>query len=167
MIHYSYIETDIGLIELVEEKNQIAQIHLVQNKEHQESNNELLLKAKQELQEYFLGVRKSFDIMIKLIGTEFQRKVWNELLKIPYGETASYRDIASRVGNEKAVRAVGGAVHKNPLLIVVPCHRVIGKNGSLTGFACGIEVKEKLLNLENGVSDFFENDSIQKTKLKT
>lgn len=150
-MHYDYLKTDIGLIEIIEESGKIVKIHVVENKEYQESNNELLLKAKQELKEYFLGVRKSFDIKIKLIGTEFQRKVWSELFKIPYGETVSYLDIASRVGNKKAVRAVGGAIHHNPLLIMIPCHRVIGKNGGLTGFACGIEVKEKLLNLENGV----------------
>ena len=107
-------------------------------------------KAYIELKEYFEGGRKVFDIPIKLNGTDFQKKVWEELLKIPYGETKSYLDIAKSIGNPKACRAVGGAYNKNPIMIIVPCHRVIGKNGDLVGYAGGIEVKQKLLDLEQG-----------------
>lgn len=105
-------------------------------------------KAYIELKEYFEGGRKVFDIPIKLNGTNFQKKVWEELLKIPYGETKSYLDIAKSIGNPKACRAVGMANNKNKIIIIVPCHRVIGSNKKLVGYAGGLDVKEKLLNLE-------------------
>lgn len=98
--------------------------------------------------EYEKGKRKVFDLPLHIVGTEFQRKVWNALLEIPYGETRSYQDIAIRIGNPKAVRAVGGACNRNPIGIIVPCHRVVGKNGSLTGYAGGLSYKELLLNKE-------------------
>ena len=99
---------------------------------------------------YFSKKRKSFDIPIKLEGTEFQKRVWDALIQIPYGKTCTYKDIAEKIGNPKACRAVGGANNKNPIMIIVPCHRVIGKNGDLVGYAGGIEVKQKLLDLEQG-----------------
>lgn len=105
-------------------------------------------KAYIELKEYFEGGREVFDIPIKLNGTDFQKKVWEELLKIPYGETKSYLDIAKSIGNPKACRAVGMANNKNKIIIIVPCHRVIGSNKKLVGYAGGLDVKEKLLNLE-------------------
>jgi len=98
--------------------------------------------------EYEKGVRKSFDLPLHIVGTEFQKKVWNALLEIPYGETRSYQEIAIRVGNPKAVRAVGGACNRNPIGIIVPCHRVVGKNGSLTGYAGGLDYKKMLLEHE-------------------
>lgn len=102
----------------------------------------------QEIQEYFQGERQNFTFPIEAEGTEFQKKVWKALRDIPYGETRSYKDIAIAIGNEKACRAVGGANNKNPHIIVVPCHRVIGNNGSLVGYAAGLAMKVKLLNLE-------------------
>lgn len=105
-------------------------------------------EAERQLVQYFLGERRIFDFPFKMKGTEFQKKVWAELQKIPYGETRSYSEIAERIQNPKAVRAVGMANHRNPLAIVVPCHRVIGKNGSLTGYAGGIDKKRMLLELE-------------------
>ncbi len=105
-------------------------------------------KALLQLGEYFGGKRKRFDLPLELHGTEFQKKVWNALCGIPYGETRSYKEIARIIGNPKAVRAVGGANNRNKLMIVVPCHRVIGANGSLTGYASGTDVKKKLLDLE-------------------
>ena len=105
-----------------------------------------------QLQGYFSGTLKRFEVPICLSGTEFQQSVYRQLLAIPYGETRSYSDIAEAVGNKKAVRAVGHANSKNPIAIVVPCHRVIGQDGSLTGFAGGIEVKKMLLKLENAMS---------------
>lgn len=108
----------------------------------------LLKKAAEELAEYLEGERKTFSLPCNPKGTEFQKKVWSALRKIPYGETRSYQQIAEAIGNTKACRAVGMANNKNPILIVIPCHRVIGKNGSLVGFGCGIELKEKLLKLE-------------------
>ena len=108
----------------------------------------MIKKAYTQLEEYLSGKRTEFDIEIEKIGTEFQKKVWKELLNIPYGETRSYKDIAIAIGNEKACRAVGNANNKNPIAIIVPCHRVIGSNGSMTGYAGGLDIKEKLLKIE-------------------
>lgn len=116
--------------------------------------SELLQKARQELEEYFAGIRREFDLPLHMHGTEFQVKVWNALRQIPYGETCSYQDIAERIGNPKACRAVGGANNKNQILILVPCHRVIGKDGSLVGFGGGLDMKEYLLKLERSRGDF-------------
>lgn len=115
-----------------------------QNKKHP-----VLLKAKQQLEEYFKGQRTDFDVPIEFYGTSFQQQVWQALLTIPYGETRSYKQIAQQIGNEKAVRAVGAANGKNPISIIAPCHRVIGTNGKLVGFAGGLERKEILLNIES------------------
>lgn len=109
----------------------------------------LLCQAAAEIEEYLNGRRKEFEAPIHLAGTAFQKKVWEALRRIPYGETRSYQEIAKSVGNPRACRAVGMANHKNPLMILVPCHRVVGKNGNLTGYAGGLEVKKFLLELEN------------------
>lgn len=108
----------------------------------------LLKEAVKQFGEYFAGDRREFDLPVRLRGTRFQLAVWNALRAIPYGETRSYADIAAAVGNEKACRAVGMANHRNPVSIIVPCHRVIGKGGSLTGYGGGIDKKEFLLNHE-------------------
>lgn len=108
----------------------------------------LLKRANEELEEYFIGKRKNFDLPLAMEGTEFQKKVWEALINIPYGHTVSYKDIAIKVGNDKASRAVGMANNKNPIPIIVPCHRVIGANGKLVGYAGGIDIKQKLLNIE-------------------
>ena len=112
------------------------------------SEDELLCRCAQELEEYFLGNRTVFDLPLSLKGTEFQKKVWNILTDIPYGHTETYGSIALKAGNPQASRAVGSACHNNPVWILIPCHRVIGKNGSLTGYAGGIERKQKLLEME-------------------
>lgn len=101
-----------------------------------------------ELTEYFLGKRKQFTVPLHLVGTEFQKKVWRALLEVPYGKTVTYKDIAKKIGNPKALRAVGMANNKNKIPIIVPCHRVIGSDGKLTGYAAGLSIKEKLLKLE-------------------
>lgn len=108
-------------------------------------------KVYEQIQEYLQGRRKEFDLNYRLSGTEFQLSVWRELLKIPYGETRTYKEVAREIGNDKAARAVGMANNRNPLNIIIPCHRVIGANGSLTGYAGGITIKEKLLELEKSV----------------
>ena len=108
----------------------------------------LLLEAEKQLAEYFAGTRREFALPLAPAGTEFQRKVWDALCTIPYGETRSYGEIAAAIGKPKAARAVGSAVHRNPLPVILPCHRVIGANGSLTGFAWGTEAKAVLLALE-------------------
>lgn len=115
-----------------------------------ESNSDIIQVIKRQLQEYFYGTRKKFDIKFDTSqGTDFQRRVWQALRDIPYGETRTYGEIAKNVGSPKGARAVGMACNKNPLLIITPCHRVIGSTGSLTGFACGIDIKKLLLDIEN------------------
>jgi methylated-DNA-[protein]-cysteine S-methyltransferase len=110
--------------------------------------NHVLTKAAKELKEYFSGTRKRFTFAMEPAGTAFQIGVWNELLKIPYGETATYGQIAMAIGNPKAARAVGMACNRNPIWIVIPCHRVVGAGGSLVGYALGTGMKQTLLELE-------------------
>jgi len=112
---------------------------------------DLLKKAGQQIKEYFEGTRLSFDLPLKMEGTEFQIKVWNALLQIPFGETRSYKQIAEAVGNPLGSRAIGNANNKNKISIIVPCHRVIGANGKLVGYEGGLDIKEKLLNLEKEI----------------
>ncbi|OTG68427.1 glycosyltransferase [Acinetobacter sp. ANC 4218] len=114
-------------------------------------NHPILLATQKQLTEYFAGTRQQFDLPLDFEGTEFQKKVWQALLTIPFGETRSYRDIAEQVGNVKAVRAVGAANGKNPISIIAPCHRVVGTNGKLVGFAGGLDNKEILLKLESSL----------------
>lgn len=113
----------------------------------------VLYEAKRQLEEYFAGERREFDLPLQPEGTEFQKKVWAALTLIPYGETACYKDIAARIGNEKACRAVGMANNRNKIPIVIPCHRVIGADGSLVGYGGGLKIKEKLLELESSARE--------------
>lgn len=113
-----------------------------------EKETTIIKEAAKQLEEYLDGKRIVFDIPLNPSGTDFQAKVWAELRKVPYGETRTYKDIALAIGNPNASRAVGSANNKNPILIFTPCHRIIGSNGSLTGFAAGINLKQKLINLE-------------------
>lgn len=114
-----------------------------------ESDTHVLLStARRQLHEYLHTDRKQFNLPIDFVGTEFQNKVWQELAKIPYGQRQSYADIAKRIGQRKAVRAVGTAIGKNPISVIVPCHRVLGTNGSLAGYAGGLQRKKWLLELE-------------------
>lgn len=116
--------------------------------EHWETD--VLREGYRQLVEYFAGERREFHLPLHPRGTPFQQEVWEALQKIPYGETRSYRQIAEAIGRPNACRAVGGANHHNPIMIVIPCHRVVGADGSLTGYASGLEVKQKLLRLEQG-----------------
>jgi len=109
---------------------------------------QILIECHHQIHEYFIGERQEFNISYDFEGTVFQKDVWNALTNIVYGETASYKDIAVSIGNERAVRAVGSAIGANPILAIIPCHRVIGKNGKLTGFRSGLAMKEFLLELE-------------------
>ncbi len=113
-------------------------------------DNPVLVKTARQLEEYFAGTRNGFDLELDFVGTAFQKKVWAALLTIPFGETRTYSQIAEQIGHPSAVRAVGAANGHNPLSIVAPCHRVIGASGKLTGFAGGLEAKERLLVLEGG-----------------
>lgn len=114
-----------------------------------EQENDIINKTQYQLDEYFDGIRQKFDIPIFLDGTEFQKSAWNALLKIPYGKTISYQEQAKNTGSPRAIRAIGGANGANPISIVVPCHRVIGKSGKLTGYASGVDIKRFLLELES------------------
>ena len=114
------------------------------------TENELSRRAARELAEYFAGRRRAFDLPLCPAGTEFQRAVWAALQEVPFGEKTSYGELAEKLGRPAAARAVGGAVGKNPLLVLIPCHRVLGKDGSLTGFSAGLDLKKSLLALEAG-----------------
>lgn len=148
-VHYGYITTSIGLLEISAYNDAIKSVEFVENVSHSESNIAIINNAKTQLIEYFNGKRKVFNLKLALEGTEFQIRVWNALINIPYGQTVSYGDIATAIGNSKASRAVGGANNKNPIAIIVPCHRVIGANQKLVGYGGGLWRKEGLLELEN------------------
>ncbi len=117
---------------------------------YEEAQTDPIENAEQQLNEYFDGNRKEFNIPLQMVGSSFQQRVWNELLKIPYGKKVSYLDLTKRLGDQKAIRAVAAANGANALSIIVPCHRIVGSNGELTGYAGGINVKKKLLQLETG-----------------
>ena len=156
MQYYMDMETMIGTVCVVEEDGNIVRVNIRQehtsaaktNKDCVYKETALLLRAKTQLEEYFAGQRKLFDLPFCAKGTAFQQKVWEQLQLIPYGETRSYGQIAAAIGNPKASRAVGGANNKNPIGIIVPCHRVVGANGALVGYAGGLDVKAALLALE-------------------
>jgi methylated-DNA-[protein]-cysteine S-methyltransferase len=147
-------DTKIGRLQIEENGEAITKIAFAKKEieEDREKKETILLKeAIKQLNEYLEGKRNLFELPLAPEGTDFQRKVWNALKEIPVGETRSYGEIAKVIGNEKASRAVGMANNKNPIMIVIPCHRVIGANGKLVGYAGGIEVKEMLLNLEKSI----------------
>lgn len=148
-----YYETIIGEIGIADNGKGITNIY-IKNKLKIEKDIEiretkLIKEAANQLNEYFSGERINFSISLDPEGTEFQHKVWNELIKIPYGETRTYKEIAEKIGNSKAARAIGMANNKNRILMMIPCHRVVGKNKSLVGYAGGLEMKERLLEIEN------------------
>ena len=147
-MYRGHIESPIGTIEIITDDSGVVSVFFVENKGEGTEKNEILKRAEKQLTEYFEGNRKDFDLELSLEGTDFQKKAWNELANIPYGETISYKQQSERIGNVKAIRAVGGANGKNKISIILPCHRVIGKNGSLTGFAGGLDKKKWLLDFE-------------------
>lgn len=149
---YHY-ETPIGSVCIEESGNAITALYFdgkKQDEGEKEQETPLLKEAHRQLTEYFEKKRTAFDLPLKPEGTDFQKKVWAALGTIPYGETRSYREIAKQTGNEKACRAVGGANNKNPIMIFIPCHRVIGSDGSLVGFGGGLQAKKYMLDLEKG-----------------
>ncbi len=146
-----HIETPIGGIAIQGSKTGVSAIQFsaAPPMEKQPDTPPVFLQdCARQLEEYFAKKRTAFDLPLDLQGTDFQKKVWSELLKIPYGKTVSYLDIALAIGDKNATRAVGMANNKNPIAIVVPCHRVIGKNGSMVGYASGVNRKKQLLDLE-------------------
>ena len=150
--HYTF-DTILGSVTFVEENGALVVITTrhYQTTESVCLETNIIKEAYRQLTEFLSGKRKEFDLPLLLKGTPFQKQVWEALLNIPFGETRSYKQIAEAIGNPKAVRAVGMANNKNPLLIVVPCHRVIGANGKLVGYAVGLDKKEFLLKLEKSL----------------
>ena len=149
------LTSPIGILRITAESGRLTSIQF-QNQHgarraRYRDNDPVLKDCARQLDEYFAGDRRSFKLPLGAAGTAFQREVWDALVAIPYGEVRSYRDIARSIRREKAVRAVGAANGRNPLPIVVPCHRVIGANGKLTGFAGGLEAKKLLLELEGAL----------------
>jgi len=153
---YKFIKSPVGELKLIAKDDKLAAI-LWENDDpsripmpemEEDAERPVLVETARQLEEYFAGKRSQFDVPTDFQGTEFQRKVWNALLRIPFGETRSYAQIAKLVGSEKAFRAVGAANGRNPISIIAACHRVIGASGKLVGFAGGLETKKFLLDLE-------------------
>ena len=148
-IYEIYYNSPIGLIKITSSIYKILSLDFVEDKNYiNEDVPNILKEAYKQLDEYFKGCRKDFDLDLFFSGTEFQNTVWNELCNIPYGQTATYKDMAIRIGNERACRAVGNANNKNNIGIIIPCHRVIGSNGKLVGYEGGLWRKEWLLEHE-------------------
>jgi methylated-DNA-[protein]-cysteine S-methyltransferase len=153
---YKIITSPVGILTLVTDNKSLTQIGwensgsvpVQRDPAYEDENHPLLLQAAEELNEYFAGKRQSFSIDVDPEGTEFQKKVWKALLTIPFGKTKTYGEVAAAIGNPDAVRAVGGAANKNPVPVIIPCHRVIGADGKLVGFGGGLNRKEYLLEIE-------------------
>ncbi len=151
MKNICFYQTEIGKIGIADDNEFITDVVLAGEGEPSNAmikETPLNKEAAAQIKEYLKGSRKDFDLPLKPQGTDFQLRVWQALLAIPYGETRSYQEIAEQAGNIKACRAVGLANNRNPIAIIIPCHRVIGKNGSLTGYGGGLEIKARLLELE-------------------
>lgn len=147
----SYYKSTIGILEIICENGKLVSLKLVDYCEKSNVETNFIKDIKKQLGEYFSGKRTTFDIKINPTGTDFQKMVWKELQNIPYGETKSYSEIAAAAGNKNAQRAVGNACNKNLIMIIIPCHRVVSKNNNIGGYAYGRSIKQKLLNIENGV----------------
>ena len=148
MDNFAIYPFPFGFLQIGYENDKVIFLKKLDTTDSYGIKNKLTDIAYKEITEYLEGNRKDFSFPYHLKGTDFQKKVWNELCRIPYGETRSYKDIAIAIGNPKAVRAVGMANNRNPMMIVVPCHRVVGSDGKMVGYAGGISVKETLLELE-------------------
>lgn len=155
-MHYAVMNTTVGPVTVASTDRGLAAVQFGNSVPNgavvDNSANREIVK---QLSEYFEGKRTRFELPLDVEGTPFQKSVWNELLRIPYGETRSYGDIAKALGKPAAARAVGMANHNNPVAIVIPCHRVVGQNGSLTGYAGGLQLKEQLLSIERHGTTLF------------
>jgi methylated-DNA-[protein]-cysteine S-methyltransferase len=149
------LDTPVGRLAVATDGSAVLSIRIATDRVQglAQAETPVAMQTINELKEYLAGKRKEFGIPIKMNGTAFQIRVWNELLKIPHGSVTTYGEIAARIGKPGAARAVGMACNRNPLLIVVPCHRVVGQDGSLTGYAAGTDKKRMLLELENGIQE--------------
>lgn len=160
MTYYSIIKTPLGDLMLVANTSELTGLYFVgcdhvpaaSNRWTLDAQQPILQQAAKQLEEYFAGKRKSFSLPLHLAGTDFQKRVWREIARIPYGETISYSDLAKRAGAPKAIRAAGTSTGRNPVGIIIPCHRVVGKNGAMCGFAGGLERKRCLLEVENSTA---------------
>jgi methylated-DNA-[protein]-cysteine S-methyltransferase len=151
-MEFLYVPSPVGELTLTQEGDCLTGLYFGHlSCQGQEGATPLLEKTTRQLSEYFAGSRREFTLPLLLKGTPFQRRVWEALQTIPYGETCSYGELAKAIGSPKSCRAVGGANHRNPISIIVPCHRVVGASGSLTGYGGGLENKRFLLDLERRV----------------
>ncbi|ORX51113.1 methylated-DNA--cysteine S-methyltransferase [Piromyces finnis] len=156
-MNVAYYNLELGILEMKYHHEILYSLSILKaddtktkelNETAKQQKNSFTDKIFKEINEYMIGERKTFDIPYKFQGTSFQKKVWKVLETIPYGETFTYGDVAKKIKNPKAVRAVGGACHRNPIWLIVPCHRVVGTKGNLTGYAGGVDMKKKLLTIE-------------------
>jgi methylated-DNA-[protein]-cysteine S-methyltransferase len=147
--YYGYYHSPIGILEIITTEDALVSAIFVEEVKEVTEQPEILREAIKQFDEYFKGTRKEFDLKCEMAGTEFQKSVWQALTTIPYGETWSYKQQAIAIGNEKASRAVGSANSKNLISIIIPCHRVVGSNKSLTGYAGGLDKKKWLLEHES------------------
>lgn len=148
MEYLNYYCSPIGVLKITTDNEKVLEINFVEKRGINNRKNKIFLQIEKQLTEYFLGKRKEFSVPFVLNGTEFQKKVWLEIKKISYGETKTYKEIGKSIENQKAVRAIGNASNKNKLPIIIPCHRVIGSNGKLTGYLGGLLKKSYLLKIE-------------------
>ncbi len=143
-----YFRSPIGTIEIVADEKNLLELKYIDENKSGGSRNKIIRETKKQLEEYFKGTRKEFDLPLRFQGTDFQKTVWQALREIPYGTVVTYSDVAVMIGNPRVVRAVGLANNRNKLPIIVPCHRVIGKNGKLVGYSTGLWRKEFLIEHE-------------------
>lgn len=152
MVNQAFYSTKIGILKLITSQTQLINLSFAPYANladvEKSTPNRLSYTTILQLEQYLSGTREVFDLPLALKDTDFQKKVWRELQKTPYGATKSYKDIALAINNPKGARAVGMANNKNPIAVIIPCHRAVGANGSLVGYAGGLELKQKLLNLE-------------------
>lgn len=148
---YDYYKSPLGNIEIVSSDSSIRKCNFVEDNFRAPSKNipSIMRNALEQLENYFDGRLRDFNLQLEFNGTEFQLRVWNELQKIPFGQTITYKELAEKIGNKKAIRAVASANAKNPISIIVPCHRVIGSDGKLRGYGGGIEKKKWLIDFES------------------
>lgn len=142
------IPSPLGNILINTQEEMISELRFTEEPVSPEVLEAVILKAQEQLEEYFSGKRKTFDLPLAMTGTAFQQRVWSAVNTIPFGQTTSYLKLSQTLGNPAAIRAVGAAIGANPILVIIPCHRIIGTNGQLTGYAGGLGRKEKLLELE-------------------
>jgi len=148
LLYKTYYESPAGLIEIMANDTGVTSILFVKKRTGRSQNNEHTAECARQLHDYFNKERKTFSVPLDLIGSDFQKRVWNELLNIPFGKTISYLQLAIKLGDKKCIRAAGTANGRNPVSIIVPCHRVIGSNGDLVGYGGGLDKKKFLLELE-------------------